>query len=69
MVGLFGDDTLQDHNHQLRWNGSESTSFVALPTKQQVRYVDDVIGDVRHARKSTVTQGKRKGVKYIIKAL
>lgn len=67
-VGQFKDDCLQDHSHPLsaRQNGvsyNEGLEINGYTTWNKST------GGVQSARKSTITRGKRKGVKYIIKVL
>ena len=67
-VGQFKDDCLQDHSHPLsaRQNGvsyNEGLEINGYTTWNKST------GGVQSARKSTITRGKRKAVKFIIKVL
>ena len=77
-VGYFGDDCLQNHNHEImnghRDNSGAGGNWYADTwnrgsnlywTKMQEMYASQVT----NARVNDVTRGKRKGVTYIIKII
>ena len=68
-VGLFGDDMLQDHNHYLNAQNIYGTGSQWATYWNGTSTVTNRNGNIANGRTGTVTQGKRKGVKYIIKAL
>lgn len=75
MVGQFKDDAIQSHKHGLSevpggnagGAGTATNKFGAV--QLGVLFADGYSTDVNGGRRDTVTRGKRKGVKYIIKVL
>lgn len=68
-VGQFKDDQLQEHRHDnTAYYSDEGGNYVygIMSLNDYARPVSTYVID---ARKGTVTRGKRKGVKYIIKVL
>ena len=68
MVGQFGDDMLQNHTHVIGY-GDGSGDFGGQSIWSRFNYYIQTEKVVTLYRAGIVTQGKRKGVKYIIKAL
>ncbi len=66
-VGNFKDDQLQSHTHYSTTQGSSATAVPNLATSYTG--TNTVGFSPNQGRFGTVTRGKRKGVKYIIKVL
>lgn len=67
-VGRFRDDCFQDHNHNM-FNANPGGSSAWVIQQSNGFYGNIETGLASSGRYSTVTHGKQKGVKYIIKVL
>lgn len=69
MVGQFKDDQVQDHSHMTHQQASSGERGYWYDSN--FAYIGNTMltDDMYNGRRGSITRGKRKGVKYIIKVL